>query len=130
MKITRQQAQDIYSILSQLKLNEPKLDWAFRRNIKKLLPITEETNDLRYEIQLSLASVDEKGNTQTDEKGQLKFTPEKQIELSKKLREFLKQEVEFEPYQLLPEHTKLEAFKLIPNNALAILEDVIFIDND
>jgi hypothetical protein len=128
MNITRKEAKELYSIFSLNKMEEPKLNWVFQRNIKKLKSIVEDTNDLIEEQRLSLVSVDEKGNTIV-ENGGYKFTPDNLKELNKKIKEINNETVEFEPYKFTKEHQSLEEFNKLGNDFIACYSDII-IEND
>jgi|GEM_PF-4414114 len=128
MNITRKEAKELYSIFSLNKMEEPKLNWVFQRNIKKLKLIVEDTNDLIEEQRLSLVSVDEKGNTIV-ENGGYKFTPDNLKELNKKIKEINNEKVEFEPYKFTKEHQFLEEFNKLGNDFIACYSDII-IEND
>lgn len=128
MNITRKEAKELYSIFSLNKMEEPKLNWVFQRNIKKLKSIVEDTNDLIEEQRLSLVSVDEKGNTIV-ENGGYKFTPDNLKELNKKIKEINNEKVEFEPYKFTKEHQSLEEFNKLGNDFIACYGDII-IEND
>lgn len=126
--ITRKQASELYTLFSQNNMQEPKLNFVFQQNIKRLKPIVEATNDLIEEERLAHVSVDEKGNTIV-EGGSYKYTPQKLSELTKKLKAINSQEVEFTPYKFSKENQKLEQFGLFGNDFLAFYSE-IFLDND
>lgn len=123
--ITYKQAILIYSVLKQLKFNDARLDWFVSRNIKKLQSIAEEAEEAKYELQLHYTSVDEKGNTSKDEKGFLKFTPEKEIALNKAVKELYSEPVSFEPYELHPDLLEHEAIKAMPLDIMLLFEDIL-----
>lgn len=126
MKVSRKKALQIISVLKVLKFNDARLDWFVSRNLKKFQPIAEETEEKKYELQLNHASVDKDGNViRESEKGFLKFTPEKEIQLNKSVKELLAEEVAIEPYVLHPELIAHESIKAIPTEVALLFEDIL-----
>lgn len=100
MKITRQLAMTAFRALSQnLNFENDVNKYASSRNIKKLKGNAEDTEEFTQEARIRLCFKDKDQCPVKDERGNMKFTAEKEKEFNAEIKRHLAEEIEFEPYQ-------------------------------
>ena len=73
--------------------------YATSRNIKKLKNIAEDIEEYTQEMRLKHSFKDKDACPVKDEKGNMKFTAEKEKEFTSDIKKYMAEEIDFEPYQ-------------------------------
>lgn len=124
MEITRQVAMTAFRALSQnLNFENEVNKYAVSRNIKKLKGIVEDTEEFTQEARLKHSFKDKDQCPVKDEKGNMKFTAEKEKEFNAELKKHLAEKIDFTPYQFRSNTEILKLKYFFINSDLEFLLD-------
>ena len=117
----------IYSQLSVLKFQDPRNDWASRRNIKFFQEEYEKIQDKFWEIDEKYC-VEENQTAKKDERGNLIIKREHELKAKKEREKILAEKVKVKYYMfqnIFKNGTRNDELWALPNNIIVLLDFLI-----